>query len=290
MSLSVFVVVATVGRAEVARRTVERLSLQTRAPDGVMVVSVGAADVEGMDQLPNSPEIAFAERGLCRQRNRSLALLKGRADVIIFFDDDFVPSLNFVEEVAKLFASRPDVVGATGRVIADGIHHLGYTVDEAVALVEGDTPPPPFEKRMEALYGCNMCVRTSAAGDLTFDEALPLYGWQEDIDFTYQLGARGVLVKNSRLSGVHMGSKAGRTPGKRLGYSQISNPVYLLRKKTMPKALAWRLMRQNLAANLVKSLRPEAHIDRRGRLAGNLLAIKDLLTGKIDPRRILELA
>jgi hypothetical protein len=125
---------------------------------------------------------------------------------------------------------------------------------------------------------------------LTFDEALPLYGWQEDVDFTYQLGARGVLVKNSRLSGVHMGSKAGRTPGKRLGYSQISNPVYLLRKKTMPKALAWRLMRQNLAANLVKSLKPEAHIDRRGRLTGNLLAIKDLVTGKIDPRRILELA
>ncbi len=290
MSLRVFVVVATVGRPAVTRRTVDRLSLQTRAPDGVLVVSVSPSDVEGVDQIAHPPEIAFTERGLCRQRNKSLELLQGRADVIIFFDDDYVPSNDFVEQVATLFAERPQVVGATGRLIADGIHNQGYTVDEAIALVEGDTRPGLSERRMEALYGCNMVIRTSAAGDLRFDEALPLYGWQEDIDFTYQLGQRGELVKTTLLSGVHMGAKGGRTPGKRLGYSQISNPVYLLRKQTMPKALAWRLMRQNLFSNLVKSLRPEPHIDRRGRLAGNLLAIRDLAIGKIDPRRILELA
>ena len=31
-----------------------------------------------------------------------------------------------------------------------------------------------------------------------FDEALPLYGWQEDIDFTTQIGRRGRLVLAGR--------------------------------------------------------------------------------------------
>jgi hypothetical protein len=35
-------------------------------------------------------------RGLCRQRNRALELLAGRCDVVIFFDDDFVPSPDYL--------------------------------------------------------------------------------------------------------------------------------------------------------------------------------------------------
>ena len=37
------------------------------------------------------------------------------------------------------------------------------------------------------------------------------------------------------------------------------------------------------------SLRPEPWIDRRGRLAGNLRALRDLVTGRLAPGRILEL-
>ncbi len=56
----------------------------------------------------------------------------------------------------------------------------------------------------------------------------------------------------------------------------------------MPKALGHRLMRKNLMANIAKSLFPEPHIDRAGRLKGNLIALRDLAMGRLDPRRILE--
>jgi hypothetical protein len=46
-------------------------------------------------------------------------------------------------------------------------------------------------------------------------------------------------------------------------------------------------MRQNIAANLLKSLAPEPWIDRRGRLRGNLIALLDIARGQVDPRRIL---
>src|SRR5690606_17061373 len=139
-------------------------------------------------------------------------------------------------------------------------------------------------------YGCNMLLRASAIGDLRFDENLPLYGWQEDIDFTVRLGTRGRLEKSPALRGVHMGIKTGRTPGKKLGYSQIANPIYLLNKRTIPPRLAWKLLLQNPAANLAKAWRPEPYIDRKGRLAGNLLALRDLAVGRMHPSRILDLA
>ena len=285
----IFVMVATVGRAEVTLRTVDRLALQTRKPDGIVVVGAQASDIAGVEQARGNPEIHLGERGLCNQRNRGLDIIGDRADVVIFFDDDFVPAEDFIEQTAKLFAERPNLVGATGRLIADGVHGVGLTVDEGVALIEADTHPPSFETVSQALYGCNMIIRLAAAQGLRFDPALPLYGWQEDIDFTFQLGRRGDMVKSSLLRGVHLGAKGGRSPGARLGYSQIANPIYLLRKRTIPPALARRIIWRNLAANLVRSLKPESHIDRRGRAKGNLLAIKDLALGRLDPRRILEM-
>jgi hypothetical protein len=50
-----------------------------------------------------------------------------------------------------------------------------------------------------------------------------------------------------------------------------------------------RLMFRNIAANLGRSLWPESHIDRRGRLRGNLLAVFHLLTGRVEPEYILRM-
>ena len=284
---SVYVGVATVGRSDLTCQTIELLSRQTRKPDGVLVVGVTADDVRGVSQTSVEPEIAFAERGLCRQRNRALELLLGKADIITFFDDDFVPAPEYLSEVEKLFESDPGVAGVTGNLLADGINNQGYTVDEALAIIA--TRDEIIDARVvkrQALYGCNMSIRVSAAEGLTFDEALPLYGWQEDIDFTYQVGLRGRLVSSTKVTGVHLGTKGGRTSGKKLGYSQVANIVYLKRKGTMQPGLGEKLLTANLLSNIVYSFWSEPHIDRRGRLWGNILALADLLRGNIDPRKI----
>lgn len=284
--MKLFVIVATIGRAKLTSQTVDMLADQTRPPDGVIVVSVTPADVEGVAAARTNPEIAFALKGLCNQRNLGLEMVKDRADIVTFFDDDFMPARTYLEEIEKLFQREPDVVGVTGRVIADGIHGAGYDFDEGQALLDADGGCEDPEKPIPALYGCNMSIRMAAVGDLRFDPALPLYGWQEDIDFTYQLGRRGRNLKAYRPGGVHLGSKSGRTSGLRLGYSQIANPIYMLRKRSIPSDQALKLLAGPFAANLIKSFKPEQQIDRRGRLKGNMLAIFDLLRGKIDPRKI----
>ena len=61
-----------------------------------------------------------------------------------------------------------------------------------------------------------------------------------------------------------------------------------MKKRTMPLKRGLRLMRDNVAANIVRSMAPEPHVDRLGRLMGNLRAIGDFATRRLDPRRILE--
>lgn len=282
-----YVIVATVGRAALTTRTVAMLAAQTRPPDGVIVVGVTQADIAGVCEQAPYVELTLGARGLPRQRNRGLDLVAGRADIVTFFDDDFVPAPDYLEQTERIFAEQPSLAGLTGELVADGINTAGYSIDEATALnAAGAGAMDKGFRPRQALYGCNMSIRMTAAEGLRFDERLPLYGWLEDIDFTTQLARRGRLISTGRATGVHMGAKGGRTSGRRLGYSQIANIVYLQRKGTMQPGLGRKLLTQNLVSNLVRSLRPEPHIDRRGRLWGNTLALADMIRGRIDPRRI----
>lgn len=297
--MKIAVIIATTGRAPLLRQTVAHLGAQLRKPDRVIVAGVTAEDVAGLTE-PSDPhqavttgapvEVILGERGLPRQRNAGLRHLDGDADVVVFFDDDFVPANTYLAVLEREFTHRPNLVGATAALLADGIKGTGIDFADAQAMVAAHTPPDIIvERRLPALYGCNLCIRLSAAQGLWFDEALPLYGWQEDVDFSYQLGRKGMLVYTNQLTGVHLGTKGGRTSGKRLGYSQIANPIYLLRKRTIPRKLAWRLMSRNLMANCARSIWPEPHVDRFGRLHGNVEALIDLVRGRIHPERILQL-
>lgn len=286
----IFVVIATVGRAELVRRTVDMLADQTRPADGIVVASVTPQDVAGVDQGRGDPEILFSEKGLCRQRNCALDAIGDRADIVVYFDDDFIPAPDYLANVEALFEADPRIVGVTGNLLADGVLAGGYSIEQARALIAQQpvTFPPVITQRRE-LYGCNMAIRVAAAKGLRFDENLPLYGWQEDVDFTNRLGRKGRLVAASSVTGVHLGTSGGRTSGKRLGYSQVANIVYLKRKGTMRGHFGNRLMTKNVLANALRSVKPEPLIDRRGRLMGNMLAVIDCLRGQVDPRKILDM-
>jgi hypothetical protein len=50
---------------------------------------------------------------------------------------------------------------------------------------------------------------------------------------------------------------------------------------------ALQLMSRNFIANHAKAFFPEPWMDRVGRVKGNWVALWDLVTGKLDPERIL---
>jgi GT2 family glycosyltransferase len=291
--LNLIVGIATAGRRTVLSATIELLARQTRLPDRLVICPASPDDVDAaaIDRFQAPVLVVNGATGLPAQRNRILSTC-AEADVIVFFDDDFFPAPNYLSEVERLFLEKPDVVGATGFLLADGINGPGISAEDGLRILS-ESKQAPAERSFElyGAYGCNMSFRLAPVRQhgLLFDENLPLYGWQEDVDFSRQLATYGRIVKSDRMQGVHLGTKRGRTSGVRLGYSQVANPIYLTSKGTFAGTRAVRRIIKNILANALRSVRPEPWVDRRGRLKGNLIAIGDIVAGRLSPRRILEL-
>lgn len=287
--------IPTRGRPEILRESIGHVLSQTRLPNRVIVAYSEPSDIIGIAEAHPGIILLQTEAGLCRQRNTILDLVQESDDLILFLDDDFFLHREYLFELERIFKLQEDVVVATGTVLADGIKGPGLTPSEANRILTAAEGAVTLKRREQSpafnAYGCNMALRLSPirTHNLSFDEALPLYGWYEDIDISRRLAPYGRVISISSAYGVHLGTKRGRISGVRLGYSQIANPLYLMQKGLYPLGRAGRSIGRNMAANVVRSLYPETYVDRRGRLRGNLIAVRDLLRGRPNPERILEL-
>lgn len=293
MSLRIAVGIPTTGRPAVLVEVLRELQSQTRPADRVLVCCARPADIAALNSQVRGVEVFLSAPGSSRQRNRILDAAED-CDVVVFFDDDFLPQPTYLEVMERLFAARADLVVATGHVLADGACGPGLSLAEGRAILRADqfTGDACAASPTHNGYGCNMAVRLGVARrhDLRFDEHLPLYGWQEDSDLSRRLARHGAVLLSEAARGVHLGVKQGRTSGLRFGYSQMANPLYIARRTELYSLRhALGQMARNLAANVLHALSPEPWIDRRGRLRGNLIAVADLLRGRLDPERVLDL-
>ncbi|HET8936982.1 MAG TPA: glycosyltransferase family 2 protein [Polyangiales bacterium] len=286
--------IATAGRRAMLTQTLEQLGLQKRLPDEVILCPSTPEDCDeaALARLPYACRVVRGPRGLSAQRNAIVAACTS-CDILVFFDDDFYPAADYLDNLERLFTAQPDIVGATGHVVVDGAISHGVSHDEALEILNAHPAPGVTAKHWDVynLYGCNMALRMAPVlqNGLRFDERLPLYGWLEDVDLSRQIARYGRLIKTRALAGVHLAIKNGRNSGLRIGYSQIANPWYLMWKGTLAPKRALRQVSRNVAANAYHSLHPEPWVDRRGRLQGNALATWHLLLGRLDPSKVLEL-
>lgn len=298
ISGDIVVIIASVHRPVELGRWIDHIARQTLQPLEMIWAVTSNDDLppeyRAQAALPGLT-IVHCPTGLTKQRNCGLSAISNEPRYVVFFDDDYVPTASCLADIAHSFEAMPDVVGLTGIMLADGINTSGIVYEDAVVLIENyerqkqpATQPPDLEP-WDGLYGCNMAYRAAVIAGHRFDENLPLYAWQEDVDFAVRVAQGRKMGRTNGFAGVHQGIKGGRGSGKRLGYSQIVNPIYLLQKGSMKRRKAFIMAGRNLIANHVRSLKPEPWIDRRGRALGNWIAIRDVLRGIIDPTRVLEL-
>ncbi len=290
--MRIAVVIATAGRPDIVSGALVHMLGQTRAPDRLLVVGSEERDFPIERPADTTVEWVVGPRGSTFQRNLGLEMVEADSDFIVFFDDDFLPQPDWLQKAEMALMAHPDVLAFTGHVIADGILGPGLSIEQAESALRSGVTVAGGRTMIDEdvpSYGCNMGFRASAIAGQRFDERLKLYAWQEDTDFSFRVARGGRRVRFHALQGVHMGVKSGRVSGRRLGYAQVANPVYLMRKGTMRSGHALPLILRNIAANVAKSLKPEPYVDRRGRLAGNMLALIDLCSGRADPERVAKI-
>jgi GT2 family glycosyltransferase len=298
-----YVIVATKGRPHEVSRLVLSLARQTVSPKAVVVVGACEDDVAGLPR-PDAMQVDVVlapKPGLTAQRNAGIEHLVGRGGVgardpyfVVFFDDDFRPTDTWLARAGGVFAAQRDVVALTGWVLADGVKGPGLTDEDASLYLRGLKSPErhwasgPSPMDVGCAYGCNMAFRDHVITRCRFDENLPLYGWQEDQDFTSQARAYGRAVYSPECKGVHLGTRGGRVSGVCFGYSQIANPLYLMRKGTMGIRKGTHFLLRAAIANSVKSVIRSGRADYPGRLHGNVAALSDLLRRRCHPLRVLD--
>jgi glycosyltransferase involved in cell wall biosynthesis len=292
MPIRTAVIIATKGRPQELSKLLDVLALQTVPPDLTVISACDSRDI-APDHIAKNVQVLFGSPGLPAQRNRALAAVRGKCELVVFFDDDFIPSRFWIERVRDLISEQPDIVSVTGNVLLDGVTMGGLEWPQGQSLV--NAKDDSAEKSLGghrirdrySPYGCNMAFRAKSIEHLTFDERLVRYGWLEDRDFSFRAGPK--MVWTDALWGVHLGTTRGRSSGLSFGYSQIVNPWYLAKKGSMQPLHAGQTILRALARNAVGSLFPNRTTDRRGRLKGNLIATWDILSGRWAPERATDL-
>ena len=295
--LSIRVVIATKGRPAAVGELLHCLNQQSRLPDAIVVVGTCAADLPRLKAWSEVPFVSLVSSlpGLTVQRNLGVVHLRRHRPVdngvIVFFDDDFRPHSGWLQQCEWAFEGHPSVVGVTGRVLADGIATQQIEETTAAQLLAGvELPPHLIETSpIGTLYGCNMAVRETMFGRHSFCEDLPNYGWLEDLDFSGQICRSGDLIKVTTCVGVHLGVVDARMDPRQLGYSQIANPLWLRRRRTISRLDCVRILVRRTLAPAVKSLGSERAQEYRSRLVGVAIAYLHLVQGRLHPMAITEM-
>jgi len=206
IELTTTLVICTRNRLVPLRKCLEAIARLKPAPDELIVVDNSAGDKE-----TESAAVQFFARyivepipGLSRARNRGIA--ESNCEIVVYLDDDAVPSESWLETLLEPFADS-DVAVVTGETVSP--EFIGGSIDADPARSLSNMDPRWFEiATFGGLgIGANMALRKAACkGWKVFDERLgrgaPFQGGEEQYAFArfLSLGYRAVHVPAAIVS------------------------------------------------------------------------------------------
>lgn len=184
--LRLSVVIPTFNRAEKLERVLQAIRGQVAAPRfEVIVVDDGSMDrtPEVLATHPWVRSIRLTNGGPARARNAGWRA--AHAEVVVFTDDDVVPSRLWLAELDQAFRATDAVaIGGTIRSLSRGFIEDFVTAERLVDHGRDDL-------QVRFLVTANMAIARSALAELGgFDETFPLAAG-EDTDLSFRLRKRG---------------------------------------------------------------------------------------------------
>jgi GT2 family glycosyltransferase len=294
---SISIVIASKGRPDLVRETIESLQRQTLKPREIIIV------VPSMEDLPpqqwgDDVQYIVGPLGLTSQRNKGITAIPATVPYVGCFDDDFELKEDYLEQAVAFMNANVSIMGISGHLIG----RRGISRQEAKKLIAsyqpGENPRGTFfsQGKHHILYGCNMIIRRAVLNYEKFDENLPLYSYGEDYDISIRLERYGPVGRFAGCVGVHLETPGARVHEVQRGYSFVANNWYFLKKgvKHLPFLMAWIrfwfvCVGKSLWQSLWNLLKGDRSLDWSGRVKGHLLALKDIFLGRCHPRRIEEM-
>jgi GT2 family glycosyltransferase len=249
-------IIATRNRPKDLLKTVESLARQTVLPAELCIIdssdeASARADVEklcaevGLSLDYHHP----APRGLTVQRN--IGIDRTHGDPVFFIDDDVDLAVDCHEEILKEYDRWGDELGGVAAnqarparppiysILWRRIFGIGGWWPEASGRVrsgfwvEGVSESAGVRK-VDCFLGYFMSFRRRVFEHERFDEALAGYADKEDIDFTYRVSRRFVLLQTPRAKCDHLKTQTSRMTESQVQRMKLSNHLYLHRKN-MPQ-------------------------------------------------------
>jgi GT2 family glycosyltransferase len=284
------VVIASTQRPDILSKALASILNQSRMPDEIVVSVVSEVDFPG-PPFPARVRRLLSKPGLTAQRNAGVDALVSRPLFVAFLDDDVILHPNYLRNMEQLFDSKPQAMLVMGHLLANG----NINLDEAYALIES---PPDFGTRAGqyylaqglGAYGANMCIRFSLLEKERFDERLPLYSVMEDVDMGIRARRHGEVGYYFGSLAVHLRVPVGRISYQALGFSEVMNPMYLACKGTIPKwnTILRFVLRIPVMNAILACVASSRRYERWQRFIGNMHAVGDIVTCRIEPERALK--
>ena len=297
---SLAIIIATTGRKEIAEQTIASLALRKSLPSMVVVVGADQNDLPVFSgKLPFQTQLLVAPaKGSAVQRNFGLRELSASIEFVTFLDDDMEVHDDYCKQAENVFRSFPEVAGFSGHVMANG----GVNRIAARELLDQRSVPEGtpifgfYPGRWPGFYGCSMNIRRRWLDIEQFDERLPLYALGEDAEMGFRLSRHGSVGGSESCLVVHLAVKSGRISEVGIGYAQIINPLYFAGKRIGFPRLStyWQKLIKTPMVNLVFWWVPRLDakgevVDRAGRFRGNILALRDVARGRIEPMNLVKI-
>src|SRR5258708_12806563 len=294
---SISVVIASKGRPDFVRETIESLQRQTLKPKEIIIVVPAIEDL-APEQWGGGVKYIVGPLGLASPRNKGIEAIPAMVPYVGCFDGDFELKADYLEQAVAFMNANVAIMGISGLLIG----RRGISREEAKKLIAsyqpGENPKGTFfsQGKHHILFGCNMIIRRAVLNYEQFDENLPLYSYGEDYDLSIRLERYGRIGRFHGCIGVHLETPGGRVREVLRGYSFVANNWYFLRKGVvhLPRLRAWtRFWRicfgKSAFISLWNLLQSYPCLACVRRLKIHILALKDILLGCCHPGRIKEM-
>lgn len=254
------IVIPTRDRPEDLSELLNSIATQDKAPLEIIIVDDSSSGssrsiVTSFSKIFNSINCVLkyvkgTSEGLPSARNLGIAASEG--DAVFFLDDDTILYPNIISCIENFFLKHPEALGVQTEIVSLNGQNgnelpvltktlykammLGYyDLNKMLVRRSGSSVFPSVVTKVipaQRLSGCCCCYRRVVFKDHKFDTKLKLWGFMEDLDFSYRVYKNNphslYVIPYSKI--IHKTSKKARMPNRNIIFMTTTYWVYIFFK------------------------------------------------------------